>query len=194
MHFVSCKKNNLITGPVKEDVPDYSKYFDYYPLDIGNYWEYGNVNESFFSVEVIGDTIFQNKEYKILEEIYFSGTQDTIYRYERLDSSTSCIISFDLYYNSEFKFDSLAALDGHIYEGSRFLSHEEWTKKKVICMLIDSVAIFNETLPRKSLQHFGGTDLPSYTLVKGLGLTYTYFFRNGGYILRSAIIKGKEYI
>lgn len=190
LSFFNCDKENLITDPKKSDN---SKYFDYYPLDIGNYWEYGNEIESFFSVEVINDTFIQNKKYNVLREIYFSGNQDTVFRFERLDSSTSCILAYDSYYNTEFQYDSLAALSGQMYEGCRFLSHEEWVPKKVFCMSIDTVTIFNESFERKYLQHSGGQDLPSYSLVKGLGLTNTYFFRSGGYILRYANIKGKIY-
>ncbi len=194
--FIKCTKDNqTINSPEDEEPPppDYSEYFDYYPLDIGNYWEYGNIDVLYFSVEIIGDTILQNLEYRVLREIHFRSVIDTIHRFERLDSLTSCVHLFDPEFQKEFKLDSLAALSGQIYNGSRFLSREDWEIKKVICRSIDSVEIFSETFERKSLQHYGGTDRPSYYLVKGLGLTQTYFFRTGGYKLRSATIRGKVY-
>jgi hypothetical protein len=194
IQFVSCQKDNILNTEIDdEDPPDYSEYFDYYPLDIGNYWEYGNINESIFSVEIIGDTTIQNLEYRVLKEIHFGGYIDTIYRFERLDSLTSCVLLYDPEFQKEFKLDSLAALKGETYEGSRFVRREEWSLKKVFCISIDTVEVFDEFFERKFLQHTGATDLPSYYLGKGLGLIRVDIFRAGGYILRYAIIGGREY-
>ncbi|GAB6283630.1 MAG: hypothetical protein STSR0008_24140 [Ignavibacterium sp.] len=194
--FVSCQKDNIINAPNDdENHIDYSEYFDFYPLDIGNYWEYEYYyyNESYFSVEVIGDTTLQDLEYRVLKEIHFNGYIDTIYRFERLDSLTSCVLLYDPDFQKEFKLDSLAASNGETYEGSRFVSREEWHTNKVLCYSIDTVQIFNESLEQKSLAHIGATDLPFYDLAKGLGLIRVNIFRTGGYELRSAIIRGRKY-
>ncbi|MDP2302380.1 MAG: hypothetical protein Q8N03_08155 [Ignavibacteria bacterium] len=193
-YLSSCIKFESINEPPEvKEIPDSTNYFEYYPLDIGNYWEYGDIDRSRFSVEVIGDTIIQKKLFRVLREIRFSSKMDTSFSYERIDSSLCYVFTFDPFYNSEFKLDSLAAPKGKFYEGSRFVSRGPWISYRVKCESIDTITIFNEKFETKSLQFYGATDLPSYILVKGLGLYQTFFFRAGGYILKSAIIKGKYY-
>ncbi len=60
------------------------------------------------------------------------------------------------------------------------------------CINVDTTDFLGEQLPQKTFWHTSGTDLPSYELVKGVGVVRMWFFRKGDYLLYSKI-RGKEY-
>jgi hypothetical protein len=84
-------------------VPD-SSFIDFHPLQVGNYWEYqleildhfeATQEYSYFSIEVIGDTLMQNgKSYsKIIKETIPPSSKNTLYL-ERIDSTNSNIYRY----------------------------------------------------------------------------------------------------
>jgi hypothetical protein len=69
----------------------------FYPLHTGNYWEYQNIHgfdwgssdTSYFSLKIIGDTIFlDSMKYKIIEKKSIPDTLPVSYIYERVDTLT----------------------------------------------------------------------------------------------------------
>lgn len=69
----------------------------FYPLHTGNYWEYqyihgfdwGSIDTSYFSLKIIGDTIFlDSMNYKSIEKKSIPDTLPISYIYERVDTLT----------------------------------------------------------------------------------------------------------
>jgi hypothetical protein len=93
----------LILGPALSARDTVTEALRYYPLHIGDYWEYlswwndeyMNYYESYFSNKVTGDSIMPNgRKYQVIEmkNIPFDG--ETTYRYERIDSSTANVYRY----------------------------------------------------------------------------------------------------
>ena len=70
---------------------------NFYPMQIGNYWEYGCngfydsifPDSSAYSVEIVGDTAMTNGlVYRIFRHKYIFPDTFSLNRYERLDSIT----------------------------------------------------------------------------------------------------------
>lgn len=194
---IRCTEDSqTINGPEDEEIPpppDYSDSFDFYPLDIGNYWVYGNLIEDFYSIEVIGDTVMPNQnEYQILQKIQLKEIEDTTFKYERLDSLTSVVYGYNSDEDVEYMLDSLAVNEKDRYYGNRFMEDFYNSPYLVYCYSIDTVEVFGSELEQKYLGLIGG-DLPVYHLVKGIGVTDGSWGRGGGINLRYAKIRGKEY-
>ena len=195
---IRCTKDNqTINGPEGEEPPpppDYSDSFDFYPLDIGNYWHYFKGKDSTsYSIEIIGDTILPNNMvYRVFEKIVLTENPDTSYYFERLDTTTSCVYRLDTELIYEYKLDSLAAQKDDYFTGYRYMT--EWLKDDftIRCINVDTTDFLGEQLPQKEFRHISGTDLPSYDLVKGVGVVRMWFFRSGEHLLY-AKIRGKEY-
>ncbi len=63
--FVTVMDRDTATANLS--LVNFSEYLDYYPLDIGNYWEYWTYDYPNFSLEVISDTLISGKIYKVIE-------------------------------------------------------------------------------------------------------------------------------
>ena len=157
---------------------------EYYPLQIGNRWEYEDKFEDFqkdttlfryFSLEVVSDTIMPNqKSYQVLLKKSIPDTLPHEYFYERIDSTSLNIyrydINDDLHNSDEFFIDSLrlimtggefigASRYNHIIAGINYLGSSE-----------DTVLGYPTTL-----QHFHANDIVliygfEYWFAKDLGL------------------------
>jgi hypothetical protein len=169
---------------------NFDEYLDYYPLDIGNYWEYWHGDSPLFSLEVISDTTISGKIYRFIR--YKSLTSQNIdYRYERVDEYNAMVYRYFSYYLKEMIIDSLAAKTGQEFSSNMFFHPD--VSCYSICSSIKVEEIFGEPRSIRSLSHACATDLPSYQIIKGLGLYSASFWRAGGYTLKYAIIKGVEY-
>ena len=88
---------------------------NFYPLEIGNYWEYEviskpyNPDTSFYSVTVKSDTVLNNGfKYFVLEEKLLQTSEILQIRYERIDSINSRVYRFED--NFDYIVDSLLAI------------------------------------------------------------------------------------
>lgn len=99
--------------------------FQYYPLQVGDYWEYWRwtmdestltYTRSAYSIEVVGDTVLNNGlDYMILRRTTIYPSPDSYELFQRLDSSSGCIFQCDYTTSSatfESKVDSLFAQVG----------------------------------------------------------------------------------
>ncbi|MCF6270161.1 MAG: T9SS type A sorting domain-containing protein [Melioribacteraceae bacterium] len=172
--------------------------FEYYPLDIGNYWEYDvrsgpdpyhtEYRYSYW-VEVVGDTILNNgKTYKILLKGYFNDSS-TEKIFERIDSSTSSVFRFEN--EREYKIDSLACSEKDTILSSRYSEGNNGT----YCKEIREKEVFGKTLRVKHLDNFVYIPNTEYELANGIGLIANYSWEMGSNeeYLQYARIKGKEY-
>lgn len=172
------------------ELQDFSIYLDYYPLGIGNYWEYWHGDSPLFSLEAISDTTISGKIYRVIQ--YKSlASQNIEYRYERVDEYNAMVYRYFPYYLKEMIIDSLAAKAGQEFSSNMFFHPD--VSCFSICSSIKFEEIFGELRMIRSLFHACATDLPSYQIIKGIGLYSASFWRTGGYKLKYAIINGVEY-
>jgi hypothetical protein len=74
---------------------------EFYPLNDGNYWEYWGRSAFFFdwykmTLEVIGDTLLNNKDYKIIKrEVYLDSVGDPAIYYSYLRSDSNKIYKYE---------------------------------------------------------------------------------------------------
>lgn len=169
---------------------DFSVYLDYYPLDIGNYWEYWSGNSPGFSAEIISDTMISGKIYRIIKEESLVS-QNIEYRYERVDEYNALVFRYFSLEEKEMVIDSLPAKQGQRFTSNMF--YDPYTACYSIWFNIGTEELFGEIRKVRNLKQFCGTDLPGYQIVKGIGLYSASFWRTGGYTLKYAIIKGVEY-
>jgi len=175
---------------------NFGEYLDYYPLDVGNYWIYESGN-SYYSVEIISDSMISGKNYKVIEErVYPQGSFSEL-RYERLDLHTYLIYRYYPEFSKEFIIDSLAAKPSqsftsnmYVYPGTTTLGNKIC---KSYCFGVRAEMLWEMLWEVKYLKHNCGTDQPEYHMAKGLGITSIYIWRTGSAFLKYAIIKGIEY-
>ncbi len=162
-----------------------STLFEYYPLQIGNRWEYENKFEdfqndtttfSYFTVEVIGDTMMLNqKRYQILLKKSLPDTIAQEYFYERIDSTSLNIYRYDidddLHDREEFFIDSLRL----IITGGEFMGVSRY--HNIPFTLISYRGSSEDTVLNHptTLQNFHANDIVlvfgfEYWFAKGLGL------------------------
>lgn len=170
---------------------DFSIYLDYYPLEIGNYWEYWrDENSPSFSAEVISDTMILGKMYRVIQEKSLVS-QNIEYRYERVDEYNALVYRYFPSENQELLIDSMAAKVGQVFTSNMFYDPDRICSSRCIDIKVDQ--IFEELMKVRSLYHDCATDLPGYQIIKGIGLYSVRFWRTGGYTLKYAIINGVEY-
>jgi hypothetical protein len=169
---------------------DFSVYLDYYPLDIGNYWEYWSGNSPNFSAEVISDTMISGKMYRVIKEEGLVS-QNIKYRFERLDEYNAMVYRYFPLEEIEMIIDSLPTKDGQIFRGNFFI--DPYSNYYSVCRNIGVEEVFGEMRKVRSLEHFLAMDAPRYQIVNGIGFYSVAFWRTGGYTLKYAIIKGVEY-
>ena len=179
----------------------------YYPLQNGNYWEYANHywefpyydDSSFFSKQVIGDTILpNNKDYKILLEKRIPDDGSKLWSYERIDSSTACVYRFSddsIFVNNEYLMDSLLAQPGDYFAGSYWGDGSTPGIFLTLCMneYKDTVLAYPTVI--KEFEDESGIPAINYLLAKGFGFINSSGCEFGCGItnLRYAKIDGVEY-
>ena len=116
---------------------DFSIYLDYYPLEIGDYWEYWSGNSPGFSAEVISDTTIAGKIYRIIKEKGLVS-QNVEYSYERVDAYNALVYRYFPSENQELLIDSMAAKVGQRFASNMILTELvvqhviQWKKKKFL--------------------------------------------------------------
>ncbi len=179
---------------------------DYYPLDNGNYWEYVKYSVdypmpiysySYFSVEVTGDSMLQDKNYKILEYKNLPDNDKSWYTYERIDTSTGNVYRYDATFKppaNEYLLDSLFSDSGDTSRAARGWGWPECFENTYCLDILDDSILGLST----SIKYFiDCCAIPciDYRLAKGLG--YLGFdvceFSCGGTSLLYARIRGIEY-
>ncbi|MFU8861658.1 MAG: T9SS type A sorting domain-containing protein [Cyclonatronaceae bacterium] len=158
----------------------------YYPLHIGNIWEYEEVEYDEFMlpvstdysrIRVIGDTLMPNAHtYRVLE-YHKLLNRETELKYERVDSTTGNVYRFLPDLDSDLLIDSLFAQPFEYSLANRF--------ERVILRTAYrdefECTIFERLLMCKSYQV--ETAIPiSYVLTKDIGLTYYSEIENSGSI------------
>lgn len=187
--FVTIQHKDTVT--TNFTLQDFSTYLDYYPLDIGDYWEYWwRGNSPGFSAEVISDIMIAGKIYRIIKEESLVS-QNIEYRYERVDAYKALVYRYFPSENQELLIDSMAAKVGQGFTSNMFYDPDRICSS--LCTYIREEQIFEQTMKVRSLYHACATDLPQYQIVKGLGFYSVNFWRTGGYTLKYAVIKGVEY-
>ncbi|MCU0407172.1 MAG: carboxypeptidase-like regulatory domain-containing protein, partial [Ignavibacteriaceae bacterium] len=99
---------------------DFSIYLDYYPLEIGNYWEYWTPNNPANSIEIVSDTIIGNVNYYVSIFRSFSSTYKET-RFERIDTLNALVYRYFPLEEKEMIIDSLPAKQGQRFTSNMFL-------------------------------------------------------------------------
>lgn len=166
-----------------------STLLDYYPLQIGNRWEYEDKFEDFqkdttifkyFSVEVIGDTLLPNqKRYQVLRRKSIPDTVPHEYSYERIDSTSFNIYRYDVgddwHKADEFFIDSLRLIaTGGEFIGFSRLHNLPQTLISYRGASTDTVLNYPTTI-----QRFHANDIIlisgfEYWFARGLGMVYGF--------------------
>ena len=178
----------------------------YYPLQIGNYWEYLTYSEEipypptdsiFYSIEVMGDTTLENgHKYEILLQKKIYPNNKISFNYDRIDSSTGCVYRYinDTTLNHEYKMYSLFAQPGDTINASRGrLTSFGYYRTSCLSVKIDTILGFTTQI--KEFYDYSFFPGENYGLAEGLGLIYssTCEFGCGLTSLVYAKINGKEY-
>jgi len=153
----------------------------YYPLKTGDYWEYRSDywdytdppfyrDSSFYSIEVIGDTILSNDmKYKILAKKNILNSYNN-YFYERIDSITANVYKYfeqDQLPNNEYLLDSLMAKTNDISKSTRDESF--FDSRETICFSIDTAVVLKEATEVKTFHNRSSVQGFTYQLAKGFG-------------------------
>ena len=178
----------------------------YYPLNNGDYWEYKTFSQqipypgdsSAYSVEVIGDSTFNNNmTYKILLFTDIYPDKNIHYIFERIDSSTSCVYRYardTSFPNKELKIDSLFSQTGDTLNTSR-TNFSSFGFVRTICRSIRNDTLLGTTTQVKT--YFDQSYIPGeeYQLAKGFGFysSSSCEFSCGSTWLVYANINGIEY-
>jgi len=183
---------------------DLQDALSYYPLKIGDRWQYRYVyfdtpagDSGYVNVKVTGDTLMSNNHrYQILRYHYFKQidslgtlTSDTIkYYYDRVDSSNDYIYRRKTYSNEILRANLL------LQEGDTTRTRHETTT----CYDTTSWKVFGSIRQVKLMRWWTGImESRSYSMVKGIGITRNFYnagTTNGDLdTLIYAKINGKEY-
>ena len=151
----------------------------FYPLQIGNYWEYKQtltdfpgpvIYISYFSVEVSGDTLMSNGlHYGIL---LFRSIPDTMFHtiyYERMDSLYGNVYRYNpRISNDEWLIDSLNSMIGDTSKASRYFFGDSVI---TVCKVVYNETILNhETTIKKFSNYNGYLSEYDYWIAKDFGL------------------------
>lgn len=171
----------------------------FYPLNYGNYWEYGRfmtdngldypIKPSYW-LKVFGDTLLPNgKIYKKIKQGIFISNE-WYWRFERIDSNTSSV--FRAYEGKEYKIDSLLSKPGDKIICSRFYM---WHTNYSSCLAETDEVIFDKSSIVKTMKDYTTTMAYKYKLVKGIGYYYSisHELTTQGDKLMFAKIDGVEY-
>jgi len=177
----------------------------YYPLHTNNYWQYRNYTKdlfgpnswiSYYSVEVIGDTVFSNgKEYKILEQISLDSLQTRYLYFERIDtSSCNVFLYFPWVAGDEILIDSLTSQLGDTSTAYRGQLGYYGEGSYCDSVYIDSV-LSNQNISKR-IRLLDPLNTQYHILSQGFGITHkfaTYDFGITTIDLVYALIEGNEY-
>jgi hypothetical protein len=146
-----------------EYYPQDDSLFLYYPLQVGNKWQFKSTKGYTWTRHIINDTMmFNGKKYSII--IDSTGNYPQRY-YERIDSLTFCIYRFESYDTSETMIDSLKASIGDTIWGSRIGG----------ITLYDSISYDTILNVPTSIRYFSTGYIPifpHYGIAKGFGPVY----------------------
>ena len=183
--FVSIKDGD--TAQVNMNLLHFSEYLDYYPLEIGNYWEYYQGSTLAYSIEIVSDTTVNNQHYFVS---VFKSLSYTETRFERVDSYNALVYRHFPYYEKEMIIDSLPAKPDQKFRSNMF--NEPYHSSYFYCSGIEEENIFDERRLVRSLITASGL-WPRYEIVKGIGLYQFEFHRVGAFTCNYARINGIEY-
>lgn len=178
---------------------------NYYPLHTNNYWQYRDYTKdlfgpfswiSYYSVEVIGDTLFSNgKKYKILGRISLDSLQTRYLYFERIDTLTCNVY---LYYpwvaGDEVLIDSLKSQLGDTSAAYRGMWGYYGDGSYCDSVYIDSI-LSNQTISKR-ITLLDPLNMQYYSLSQGFGLTHQFAAYDFGITtidLVYALIEGNEY-
>ena len=187
--FVSIQHKDTVNTLF--NMQDFSIYLDYYPLEIGNYWEYWTVNNPAHSIEIVSDTLIGSLNYYVSVFKSLSSNIYTETRYERIDTFNALVFRYFPMEEEEMVIDSLPAKQGQRFSSNMFI---DWDVCSSYCSDIEEINIFRGIRKLRYLSHDCGQDLPWYQILKGIGL-YSYGWPRppSGVTLKYAIINGVEY-
>jgi hypothetical protein len=162
-------------GYSQETLPE---ALEYYPLDNGNYWEYMDYyyNNTFppfesetkyFSVKIIGDTIIENKTYKIKEYRNLPETDIKGYEFERVDSIFANVYKYDFIEKREFLIDSLLSQPGDSCKAIR--GGLPQNSNLTICTNIVQDSVLGQITKVKQFWNIAFIPGFQYKLAKGFG-------------------------
>ena len=180
----------------------------FYPLNNGDYWEYREdfwdysfppfyYDSSFYSIQVIGDTILSNNlKYKILEKRKIPDNDQPFYFFERIDSSTANVYRYCEDYwlpNNEYLIDSLLAEVGDFSKSTR--DESDFLFRQTECTNIDTVLILGRETIVKSFWDQSFIPGFQYDIAMGFGYVgdFNCEFSCGSTKLLYANIDGIEY-
>jgi hypothetical protein len=177
----------------------------YYPIQIGNYWEYKNYywefpfyyDSSAHSIEIIGDTVLSNNnKYKILFQKNIPDDGFSFKVYERVDSLTACVYRYStdtVFINNEYLVDSLLAQPGDYFAGSRTGFGNGIMS--TLCVAEYEDTVLDLVTDVKELEDQSLIPVTNYILAKGLGFVSSIACEFGcaSTNLVYALIDGIEY-
>ncbi len=163
-----------------------STYLSYYPLNTGDYrqyqristnWEVSPIPEySYFSTEIIGDSILPNQiQYKTIIHRSIPDTSIVSFSFERIDTSTGNVYGYYAYENKEFLIDSLQMEPGDSSNSSR----SGWSESPVtICNEVYEDTVFGQPCLVKDFTDMSWYPGLHYYLATGLGLVSSIIAEN----------------
>lgn len=162
---------------VNAQIDSIQEALKYFPLHIGDYWQY-RVEKNSYGLsepdtswigfkEVTGDTIMQNnKKYFIIKEDHITFPYQAFFRprFIRIDSLTAEVFEYDIISNKENKIDSLL-----IKKGDKFFGYE--------CKSDTTKEYFGVQVETKLIGQYlvSSTAYHGWELAKGLGEVMRYF-------------------
>ncbi len=199
---------SFITSFTFAQVDSINEALKYYPLQIGNYWEYKNsywelpfyYDSSAHSIAIIGDTVLSNNnKYKILLQKNIPDDGYSFKIYERVDSLTACVYRYSndtVLSNNEYLVDSLLAQPGDYFAGSRTgYSSSGNGIYSALCVAEYEDTILDLVTDVKELEDQSLIPVLNYTLAKGFGFVNSLSceFSCGSSQLVYAVIDGVEF-
>ena len=199
---------SLFTSFTFAQIDSLDEALKYYPLQLGNYWEYKNYtwelpfyqDSSANSIEVIGDTVLSNNnKYKIFLQKNIPDNGFSFRIYERVDSLNACVYRYSndtIFINNEYLIDSLLAQPGNYFAGSRtgFSSFGN-NIFSTFCAAEYEDTVLELVTDLKELEDQSFIPGLNYTLAKGLGIVSSILCESscGSSNLVYALIDGIEY-
>jgi len=107
-----------LTSEAEIRLINFSEYLDYYPLDIGNYWEYYQGSTPVYSIEIVSDTTVNNPHYFVSVFKSLPGGSYIEIGLERIDSNSALVYRYFPYYEMEMIIDSLPAKAGQKFRSN----------------------------------------------------------------------------
>ena len=175
---------------------------NFYPLHDHNYWQYleyswelwtPNSWISYYSIEVLGDTVLANgKKYKILERVNLDSIQSKYKYFERIDTLTCNVYAYDAWSSGqEVLLDSLKSQPGDTSNANRFLYGVG-----SFCDSLYTDTILSTPTVSKRIILLAPLNYQHHILSQGFGFVAYYSTYDFGYTtinLKYAVIEGNEF-